>query len=263
MSGCLFLLTVLALGSVPLTIDERGGVIVDARVNGAGPFKFIVDTGASRSIVADDLAREVGAPVVAKSEVVGSAGSDMRFVVRLGSVAVDSARHDALLAAVVPAASLSRLGRGVRGLLGQDFLSAFNYTLDYRRARLTWDEALTCDGRGAVRMIAAEGRFVMALEDHRGAALRLVPDSGAEVPVLFRPTAVSPAASVMVAGVSGAGRVAQVTAIETLRVGSVTLRDVRAYTIQRDDEHADGLLPLHEFASVSFAAGGGCLVARR
>jgi predicted aspartyl protease len=281
MSGCLFLLTVLALGSVPvtpLTIDERGGVIVDARVNGAGPFKFIVDTGASRSIVADDLATELGAPVVAKSEVVGSAGSDMRFVVRLGSVAVDSARVDALLATVVPAAGLSRLGRGVRGLLGQDFLSAFNYTLDYRRARLTWDEALTCDGRGVVRMIAAEGRFVMALADHRGDPLRLVPDSGAEVPVLFRPStvlmasrafvdgrpaAVSPAASVMVAGMTGPGRVAQVTSIERLRVGSVTLRDVRAYAIQRDDAHADGLLPLHEFASVSFAAGGGCLVARR
>ena len=53
------------------------------------------------------------------------------------------------------------------------------------------------------------------------------------------------------------------TAIETLRVGSVTLRDLRAYAIPRDDEHADGLLPLHEFASVSFAAGGGCMIARR
>ena len=260
MSGCLVLLTVFALGSVPLTIDERGGVIVDARVNGAGPFKFIVDTGASRSIVADDLATAVGAPVVAKSEVVGSAGSDMRFVVRLGSVAVDSARVDALLAAVVPAATLSRLGRGVRGLLGQDFLSAFNYTLDYRRARLTWDEALTCDGRGAVRMIAAEGRFVMALEDHRGAPLRLVPDSGAEVPVLFRPS--TRTGGIMLAGISGSGGRAQPAAIQKLQVGSVTLRDLRAYAVERDDAHADGLLPLHAFASVSFAAGGGCMVVR-
>jgi predicted aspartyl protease len=277
MFGCLVLLTALALGSVPLTIDERGGVIVDARINGAGPFKFLLDTGASRSIVADDLATDLGAPVVATSEVVGSAGSDMRFVVRLDSVAVDSARVDALLAAAVPAASLSRLGRGVRGLLGQDFLSAFNYTLDYRRARLTWDEALTCDGRGAVRMIAAEGRFVMALEDHRGAPLRLVPDSGAEVPVLFRPSAalsasrafveghapaVSPGATALVTGMSGRSARAQVTAIEMLRVGSVTLRDLRAYAIERDDRHADGLLPLHAFGSVSFAAGGACIVAR-
>ena len=278
MSCCLVLFTLFALGSVPLTIDARGGVIVDARVNGAGPFKFIVDTGASRSLVADDLATDLSAPIVAKSEVVGSAGSDMRFVVRLGSVAVDSARVDALLAAVVPAVRLSQLGTGVRGLLGQDFLSAFNYTLDYRRARLTWDEALTCDERGAVRLTAAEGRFVLALEDQRGAPLRMVPDSGAEVALLFRPSTVlrasraavegrAPAArtgpAAVVAGLSGSNRLVQVTAIGTLRVGSVTLRDLRAYAVDREDEHADGLLPLHAFGSVSFAAGGGCLIARR
>ena len=68
MCGCLVLLTVFALGSHPLTIDERGGVIVEARLNGAGPFKFMVDTGASRSIVADDLARP-WAPGGARSEV--------------------------------------------------------------------------------------------------------------------------------------------------------------------------------------------------
>jgi hypothetical protein len=35
-----------------------------------------------------------------------------------------------VLAPVVPSARLAALGRHVRGLLGQDFLSAFNYTLD-------------------------------------------------------------------------------------------------------------------------------------
>lgn len=244
MSGCLVLLTVLALGSVPLTIDERGGVIVEGRVNGAGPFRFIVDTGASRSIIADDLAAALGAPVVAKSEVVGSAGSDMRLVVRLGSVAVDAARVDALLAAVVPAATLSRLGRGVRGLLGQDFLSAFNYTLDYRRRRLTWDEPLTCDRPGAVRMAAVEGRFVLVADADHAGRVRLVPDSGAEVAVLF--------------GSDGAG-----PRLSEFRVGGVTLVDVPVAVVDREEPDVDGLLPLHRFRAVSFAAGGSCLLVRQ
>lgn len=243
MPGGLVLLTMLTLGSVPLTIDERGGAIVDARVNGAGPFRFLVDTGASRSIVADDLAMELKAPVVAKSEVIGSAGSDMRLVVRLGSVAVDSARVNALLAAVVPAARLAPLGRGVRGLLGQDFLSAFNYTLDYRRSRLTWDESIACTTAAAVPMNAVEGRFVMALKGETGAPLRLVPDTGAEVAVIFR------------------GR-APVPSLSRVRVGTSTLRGIRAVVVDRDDPGADGLLPLHGFSSVSFAAGGSCLIAR-
>jgi hypothetical protein len=129
----------------------------------------------------------------------------------------------------------------VRGLLGQDFLSAFNYTLDYRRSRLTWDEPLPCDAGGAVPLVAAEGRFVMALEAGRGTPLRMVPDSGAEVAVLFRAAAAEP----------------------RFVVGAVTLRDVRVLVIDRDDPNADGLLPLHGFSSVSFAAGGSCLMARR
>ena len=45
-----------------------------------------------------------------------------------------------------------------------------------------------------------------------------------------------------------------------LRVGAVTLRNSTAYLTLRDDSHADGLLPLHGFSRVSFAAGGVCLV---
>jgi hypothetical protein len=33
--------------------------------------------------------------------------------------------------------------------------------------------------------------------------------------------------------------------------------------VDREDENADGLLPLHGFSSVSFAARGACLIARK
>lgn len=252
---------------VPLSIDGKGGIIVEVRVNAAGPFRFILDTGGTRTIVSDDLAREIAAPTVAKSEVVTSAGSDLRLVVRLTSLAVASATADDLLAVVVPGVHLARLGRGVRGLLGQDFLSAFNYTLDYRRRRLTWDEPLACDGPGAARMTAAEGRFVMALEGDRGTPLRLVPDSGADMPVLFRLSARaasgSTAAVATLTSLGDGERLARLATMPTLRVGSVTIRHLEAYVVERADADVDGLLPLHGFSSVSFAAGGACLVARR
>lgn len=133
-------------------------------------------------------------------------------------MAMASKRVDGVLAPVVPAARLASLGPGVLGLLGQDFLSVFNYTLDYRRARLTWDASWSCTTAGAVRMQAAEGRFAMILDGEAGAPLRL---------------------------------------------GDVTLRHLDAYIVERQDPDADGLLPLHGFSSVSFAAGGGCLVVRR
>jgi len=233
--------------AVPLTIDARGGIVVSVVIDGAGPFRFLLDTGSSRSIVSDTLARDLAAPVVAKSEVVTPTGSDMRLVVRLASVALAGARVAGVLAPVLPDAQLAAAGPDVRGVLGQDFLSAFNYTLDYRRRHLTWDEPLTCDTPAAVPMVRREGRFVMALADEGGAPLRLVPDSGAEMPVLFR----------------RARPAIETSTIRRLRVGAVTMTNLPAALVERAEADADGLLPLHHFSTVSFAAGGACVIPRR
>ena len=76
--------------------------------------------------------------------------------------------------------------------------------------------------------------------------LRLVPDSGAEVPVLFRPRHL---------GETISGTI-------SVKVGSTRFKGLRAYVVDRVDENADGLLPLHLFSEVTFAAGGACLMVR-
>jgi hypothetical protein len=245
---------------VPLRIDARGAALVPVHVNGAGPFIFVLDTGSSRSIVSAALARELEAPAVARTTLVGSAGSETGVVVRLAAVAVGSARVANVLAPVVDESRLSELGRGIRGVLGQDFLAAFNYTLDYRRARLTWDERVDCTARGAMATHIVEGRMVMALRDGRGDVLRLVADSGAEIAVLFTRRDGSRGPHMRLAGVTGAERTVEMTTIPFLRLGSTTLRDTRAAIVPRDEAGADGLLPLRLFARVAVAAGGACIV---
>jgi predicted aspartyl protease len=251
---------------VPVAIDEHGGIVVAVRVGDAGPFDFILDTGASRSLVADDLAEQLGAPLVARSEVVTSAGTELRGVVRLAALSAAGAHAESVIAPVVPAARLSALGPSVRGILGQDFLSAFNYTLDYRRHHLTWDAGNPCGDPGAVRLMEAEGRFVMELpQPGSRRPLRLVPDTGAEAFVLFdgqvEDALGTPDRGVTLAGLAG-NRSARQIMVSRLVVGPVTLRDRRAVVVERRDENADGLLPLHEFSSVSFGARGACLVVR-
>ena len=201
---------------VPLRIDARGAALVPVHVNGAGPFIFVLDTGSSRSIVSSALAREVEAPTVARTTLVGSAGSETGMVVRLAAVAVGSARVANVLAPVVDESRLSELGRGIRGVLGQDFLAGFNYTLDYRRARLTWDERVDCRARGAVATEIVEGRMVMPFRDGRGDVLRLVADSGAEIAVLFNRRDELRGPHVRLAGVTGAGRTVEMTTIPEL-----------------------------------------------
>src|SRR6266571_4156589 len=61
----------------PTTRDHIGRVVVPVMINGHGPFRFIVDTGANHSTISPGLARELGlTPSVAASIVLdGITGS--------------------------------------------------------------------------------------------------------------------------------------------------------------------------------------------
>src|SRR3984957_10417296 len=46
--------------AVPTRIDRIGRIVVPVMINGQGPFRFIVDTGASHSVVSPALAAKLG-----------------------------------------------------------------------------------------------------------------------------------------------------------------------------------------------------------
>ena len=159
--------------------DQNGSVVVAARVNGAGPFRFMIDTGSSHSAVGDALARRLGLHAIAKAEILSATGQSMRPVVRLGRTAVGAASRDGILASVLDSADFGRLDTDVDGVLGQDFLGDFDYTLDYVHGRLTWAADDSTEAPVARLSLAPEGgRFVAALPQGTGRGIvRLVPDT--------------------------------------------------------------------------------------
>src|SRR5258708_6048524 len=46
--------------AVPTRLDRIGRIVVPVMINGQGPFRFIVDTGASHSVVSPALAAKLG-----------------------------------------------------------------------------------------------------------------------------------------------------------------------------------------------------------
>ncbi len=48
------------LFAAPTRLDRIGRVMTHVMVNGKGPFRFVIDTGASRSTLAPHLARSLG-----------------------------------------------------------------------------------------------------------------------------------------------------------------------------------------------------------
>ena len=73
--------------------------------------------------------------------------------------------------------------------IGQDFLSAFNYTVDYRRSRIIWNPEGDDEPAGVrLPLVASGDRFVIELpQSTKGQdwVVRLVPDSGADAVIVF------------------------------------------------------------------------------
>lgn len=257
----------LSAGSTtPFQIGEQGGVIVPVIVNGSGPFRMLLDTGATHSAITEDVAALVRAKPVAQSIVITPAGEMLRTIVAVDRITVGSIAAEDMLPSVVPAHAFDPEGR-IHGLIGQDVLAKLRYTLDFKARTVEWHQE-TRSRRGVRLPLAFEhGRFLIALQQD-GYTLRLVPDSGAGAIVLFdahdRVTLSSADASTTVElWTAHATKPARPVRVRELRVGDQIMRNVPAVSIERPDRHpaeGDGLLPLHLFERVTFDGPGRMLI---
>jgi predicted aspartyl protease len=238
-------------------------------VNGAGPFKFLLDTGSSHTVISATLAKALGASPIAKTVVSSPIGDHLRPVVRLGRVEFGPVVTEAVLSSVVDDAALCRDHR-IQGLLGQDVLAQGRYTIDYEVRRVTWRSAPADGGdiKVTLRMTPSSGRYLVEMPQG-GASLRLVPDSGAEGLVLFQgprpiPVAMKPqSARRELSTLTERANVEEIS-VERLQVGPATWRNLPAVLLSRRELTAsdgDGLLPLHLFARVTLDGPGQLLIA--
>jgi hypothetical protein len=112
--------------------------VVEIKINGKGPFRFYLDTGAQGCVLDQALADELKLPVIGKARVGSPGGKGVPAKrVRLDRVEVG----DAVLS-TVPAVSFDRSGLGAagkdmpRGVLSTAIFSGVLVTLDYPRSRM-------------------------------------------------------------------------------------------------------------------------------
>lgn len=118
-------------GDIPIHIEARIP-FVTVRVNGQGPFTFILDTGASETLITPSLARELAI------ETRGPTATQKKGV--MSSLVVGDAEVENLKVYVLdpPQALALRLNRGIdyRGILGGTFLCRFVTVVDLKGQRL-------------------------------------------------------------------------------------------------------------------------------
>ncbi len=147
-------------------------------VNGQGPYRFLIDTGANMNLIEANLARKI-AMQTTFSDVVESAagktsmpGSDGN-VVELGPVRAEQQRFQ-----YSDLDALHLVWPDIRGVLGQAFLSGFDYTVDLRGKQLEFGKQERSGNRSQFRLQDGRTAIPTSLGD-------LVLDSGAPRVVLF------------------------------------------------------------------------------
>lgn len=163
--------------------DSLDRLTIPVTIDGQGPFRFVVDTGADRSVIADDIATQLGKAAGPLVLVHGIAGMDHAPSMHLGPIKVG---HLSLKSGPVPV--LPRAQLGADGMLGVDVLQGRRLIMDFdaRILKIRASEESENLIGGQQMVVRAHKRFgrltvVDALADRVTTAAFV--DSGAELSV--------------------------------------------------------------------------------
>jgi predicted aspartyl protease len=135
--------------TVSLRPYKGGRSVVAVKLNGAGPYDFMVDTGATVTVVDSALFQELGLHAEGSLRIVSSAGATNQILSRVKEITLE----DLSVRDITVVSMQSPLGksdyRRVRGILGENFLRHFDILLDNQNRTMTLDAA---DGLAASLM---------------------------------------------------------------------------------------------------------------
>jgi predicted aspartyl protease len=134
-----------AAGEIALEFAGRGdaAILVPVHVNGEGPFRLVLDTGATLTCLDQEVAQRLELPQARGVVGVGAGvgGSGQMSLVRIDSVRVGAARAEGMTGCALDLRHTDAVGLDIDGLLGLDFLRAFRVTIDFEREVLLLQRA--------------------------------------------------------------------------------------------------------------------------
>jgi predicted aspartyl protease len=246
-------------------------MVVEARVNGAGPFRFLVDTGTTRTVIDPALANQLQVPAVGQVNVTTVLHYRQDKLVRLQDVQLGEASVSDLGAMVDKLTRQKMLAPGIRGVLGEDFLSRFDLLIDYKQRLIEFGqpppagERCRFEAMGQYQGAPTTNRLLIGVEfmEVSGNKVQLQLDTGARTPELFpgshdsRPT---PPWGSSMATSSGASGVI-VHSNVTLKIGNTMIPGQDVVQSRRAVAFdAAGLLPAAIFHRIYISHSGGFVV---
>jgi predicted aspartyl protease len=165
------------------TRDRIGRVWVPVQVDGKGPFRLVLDTGAQRSAVTEDMAQRLGSPQDRSSRVMlhGVTGKAV-----VPTITVDNMQVGDLWLQPQAMPVVADVFGGAEGLLGTEGLQDHLIFIDFRRdyIRISRSPNLRAPlGFAAVRFLPDRHNLLMVRATVANLPVRAIIDTGAQATV--------------------------------------------------------------------------------
>lgn len=206
---------------------------VNVVIDGRGPFRFVVDSGADRTAIGERLAAALRLPAGRAVTLHGMTGSSRRDTALIGRLTIGSSVVEDIAAPVLPEAAL-----GARGLLGIDALRGQRLMLDFEKQAITIEDA-----RRPVKALADEivvtarrrgGQLILTQARAGGVGIRAVVDTGSQLTIgnfalrdaLFRRRKPPVMTMATLVGVTGQAIAVPYAIVPEMRIGGIVMRNV-------------------------------------
>jgi len=243
-------------------------IIVQVVVNQTGPFDFIFDTGSTTTLIDLDLAKRLSLSSTESASMLTMAGSRSVPRYSLESLTIGSKCVQNVRVLCSELREIHAISPRIRGVLGENVLSGFDYILNYRDQSIEFEEngEFANTLQGARLSVGKDGGIVLIAtkpSSPNKQASTFVLDSGASSFVIFRTASrrtdleIDLRSSNMITVWTASGnRTAWTGRLRQLRIGSETISDLPVIVVDNrnaiDGSFENGLLPTRLFRSIYF-----------
>jgi len=218
-----------AVDIVKADIDRHDRMTVPVRIGKAGPYDFLVDTGAERTVLARDIATRLQLPTSGTGLLIGIAGTQSVDLVEIEEINLGRRSFYGLTAPLLDGYNI-----GADGIIGLDSLQDQRVLLDFDKKRLAIGDAATLGGsRGFEIVVQARrrsGQLIMTNAVIDGVRTDIVIDTGSDTSIGNR--ALQKALSkrhkgetTQLQSVTGQTIIADIAMARTVKLGTMTMNN--------------------------------------
>ncbi len=226
--------------------DRYERMTVPVRINEAGPFRFMIDTGAQATILSRSVAQTLALEPAGQAMLIATGSSNIVDLVWLDGLSFAEREFNG-----VQAALLERRNMGADGILGLDSLQGMRVLLDFKEDRMSVADADTARETAGYEIVVRARRKLgqMIITDARldGVKTVIIIDTGAQSSTGNRALQArlrnSNQARLSATDVHGTEFFSELGYARDVRIGSLTIRNV---AIGFTDSPAFGALDLQE-----------------